>query len=51
VLDDELCVATGNGRVRILELKPAGKRLMAFKDFANGYRLTAGDRFLLQWSK
>ena len=50
-LDDELCVATGDGRIRILELKPAGKRLMAFKDFANGHRLIAGDRFLLQWSK
>jgi methionyl-tRNA formyltransferase len=50
-LDDDLCVATGKGRVRILELKPAGKRLMAFRDFANGYRLTAGDSFLAQWSK
>ncbi|MDP6544915.1 MAG: methionyl-tRNA formyltransferase [Phycisphaerae bacterium] len=48
-VDDELCVATGHRRVRILELKPAGKRLMAFSDFANGYRLSAGDRFL--WSK
>ena len=48
-VDDELCVVTGRGRVRILELKPAGKRLMAFSDFANGYRLSAGDRFL--WSK
>ena len=51
VVDDELCVATGRGRVRILELKPAGKRLMAFRDFANGYRLAAGDSFLLRWSK
>ena len=51
VVDDELCVATGRGRVRILELKPAGKRLMAFGDFANGYRVAAGDSFLLQWSK
>ncbi len=48
-VDDELCVVTGRGRVRILELKPAGRRLMAFSDFANGYRLSAGDRFL--WSK
>ena len=46
VVDDELCVATGRGRVRILELKPAGKRLMAFSDFANGYRVAAGDSFL-----
>jgi len=48
-VDDELCVATGRRRVRILELKPAGKRLMAFSDFANGYRVAPGDRFL--WSK
>jgi methionyl-tRNA formyltransferase len=45
MLDDELCVSTGSGWIRILELKPSGKRLMAFKDFANGYRLTAGDSF------
>ena len=53
VLDDELCVAAGAGRIRILELKPAGKRLMTFKDFANGHRLAAGDSFnsLLEWSK
>ncbi|MDP7637459.1 MAG: hypothetical protein QF577_07920 [Phycisphaerae bacterium] len=41
-----MCVATGAGRVRILALKPAGKRLMAFKDFINGYRVKAGDRFV-----
>jgi methionyl-tRNA formyltransferase len=50
-MDDELCVATGCGRLRILELKPAGKRLMAFRDFANGYRVSAGDGFLPLRSK
>ncbi|MDP7163372.1 MAG: methionyl-tRNA formyltransferase [Phycisphaerae bacterium] len=45
-VDGQLCVATGAGRVRILALKPAGKRLMAFKDFINGYRVKAGDRFV-----
>ena len=44
-LDNDLCVATGAGRLRILELKPAGKRLMAWRDFVNGYRVAAGDRF------
>jgi len=44
-LDDDLCAATGQGRLEILELKPAGKRLMAFKDFTNGYRVAAGDSF------
>jgi len=51
MLDEELCVSTGAGWIRIVELKPAGKRLMSFKDFANGYRLSAGDGFALSWSK
>jgi len=42
-LDDDLCIATGRDRLRILEIKPAGKRLMNWRDFANGYRLAAGD--------
>lgn len=44
-IDAELCVAAGEGRVRIVEIKPAGKRAMAWRDFANGYRVRAGDRF------
>ncbi len=44
-VDDDLCVTTGRGRLRIVELKPAGKRLMTWKDFVNGHRVTAGDRF------
>jgi methionyl-tRNA formyltransferase len=46
VFDDDLLVQTGSGRVRILEIKPAGKKLMAFDDFVNGYRVAAGDRFV-----
>lgn len=46
VLDGELCVAAGSGRLRIVEIQPAGKRLMMWKDFANGYRASAGDRFV-----
>ncbi len=45
VLDADLCVATGSGRLRIREIKPAGKRLMGWRDFANGYRAREGDRF------
>ncbi len=45
-LDDELLVGTGDGRVGIIEIKPAGGRLMAWKDFVNGYRVTPGDRFI-----
>ncbi len=44
-LDDELVVATGAGRLRIEQIKPAGKRLMDWRDFANGYRLAEGDHF------
>lgn len=46
VLDRDLCVAAGAGRLRIVEIQPAGKRLMPWKDFANGYRVTPGDRFV-----
>jgi methionyl-tRNA formyltransferase len=45
-LDGDLCTGTGDGRLRLLEIKPAGKRLMAWKDFVNGYRVRKGDRFL-----
>jgi len=44
-LDEDLCVAAGEGRVRIEQIKPAGKRLMAWQDFAHGYRPVPGDRF------
>lgn len=47
VLDRELAVGTGSGRLRIVEIKPAGKRQMAWKDFVNGYRAGAGDRFCM----
>jgi methionyl-tRNA formyltransferase len=39
-------VATGSGRLRILEIQPAGKRVMTWRDFVNGYRAAEGDRFL-----
>ena len=42
-VDGELCVATGNGRLRVVEIQPAGKRVMTWRDFVNGYRLTEGD--------
>lgn len=37
-------IQTGRGRVRLLEVKPAGGRLMPFEAFANGRRISAGDR-------
>ncbi|MHC4294509.1 MAG: methionyl-tRNA formyltransferase, partial [Planctomycetota bacterium] len=45
VLDTELCIATPGGRLRIEQIKPAGKKLMAWDDFVNGYRPSEGDRF------
>lgn len=45
-LADDLTVHTGDGRLEILELKVAGKRLMHWRDFVNGYRVAPGDRFL-----
>lgn len=45
-VDDDLCVATSAGRLRIRQIKPAGKRLMDWRDFANGYRVKPGSRFV-----
>jgi len=44
-LDADLAVACGTGRLAIERIKPAGKRLMNWLDFINGYRLQPGDRF------
>lgn len=44
-LDEALCVATGSGRIRIVRIRPAGKRLMEWEDFVHGYRPRPGDRF------
>jgi methionyl-tRNA formyltransferase len=46
VLDDQLAVATGGGRLEVVRLRPAGKRIMEWRDFVNGYRLTPGDSFV-----
>ncbi len=45
-LNDEMLVGTGDGLLRVVEVKPAGKRLMPWADFLNGSRLTPGDRFV-----
>lgn len=46
LLDEELHVICGKNRLEILELKPAGSRLMKYKDFANGRGLEPGDLFM-----
>ncbi len=45
-LDGELFVSTGKGRLCIEQIKPAGKKLMAWRDFVNGYRANEGDVFV-----
>lgn len=47
VLDKDMLVGTGGGgRIRIIEIQPAGKRVMDWRAFVNGYRPAAGDRFI-----
>lgn len=45
-LDKDMLVATAKGRLRILEIQPAGKRLMSWRDFVNGQRPAPGDKFI-----
>lgn len=45
VLDEHLRVTCGKNSLAISEIKPAGKRLMDWKSFVNGYRVKPGDRF------
>ena len=45
-LDEQLRVETGGGRLRVLEVTPAGKRLMSWRDFVNGYHPAGGDSFV-----
>ena len=46
-LDGELNVTAGRGHVGVLEIKPAGKRLMCWRDFVNGYHPQRGDGFVV----
>ncbi len=43
--DKGILAGTGEGVVAVKELKPAGSRLMNFKDFVNGYRVEEGEYF------
>ncbi len=43
----DLTVQAGAGRVRLLEVQPAGGKRMSFQAFANGRRIAAKDRFTL----
>jgi len=46
LVDQDLCVGAGRGRVQIEQIKPADRRLMSWRDFVNGYRVRPGDQFL-----
>jgi len=43
-VESQLEVATGNGLLRLEEIQPAGKRVLAADEFLRGYPLRAGDR-------
>lgn len=41
----KLFVATGNGTLQLLQIQPATKKVMAARDFINGYQLRTGEKF------
>ncbi|MEE8170338.1 MAG: methionyl-tRNA formyltransferase [Phycisphaerae bacterium] len=41
-------VLTGRGEIAVLEIQPAGSRVMSWDDFVNGRHVQPGDRFLSQ---
>lgn len=42
---DRLAIATGAGALLIQSVQPAGKRLLATREFLNGHRVQPGERF------
>ena len=46
ILDKDLNVICGKDALRIKKIKPAGKRLLDFKDFVNGRKTCPGDMFM-----
>ena len=45
-IDERLFVASRDGFLEILEIKPSSGRVMSWPDFVNGRHVTPGDRFL-----
>jgi methionyl-tRNA formyltransferase len=41
---DEVEIVTGQGRLRLIQIQPAGKRQMSANDFARGARNFVGSR-------
>ena len=46
ILDKDLNVICGKDALKIKKIKPAGKRLLDFKDFVNGRKTCSGDMFM-----
>jgi methionyl-tRNA formyltransferase len=44
-LDDQLHIATGDGLLEVLEIKPSSGRAMSWQDYRNGRRVQPDDRF------
>ena len=44
-LDENLNVICGEGALKIIKIKPAGGKLLEFKDFVNGRQTQPGDLF------
>lgn len=45
-IGETLTVATGRGAIELLEIKPAGGRVMDWQSFVNGRHVRPGDRFI-----
>ncbi len=45
-LDDNLNIICGEDALKITKIKPAGSRLMDFKDFVNGWAIQPADLFV-----
>jgi methionyl-tRNA formyltransferase len=43
---EDLTIAAGVGKLKVREVKPAGSKLMTWRDFVNGRRVRPGDRFI-----
>ena len=43
--NQSISIATGAGELSIVELQPAGKRVMTAEEFLRGYAVKAGDQF------
>jgi methionyl-tRNA formyltransferase len=44
--DESLDLVCGRDRLRIVQIKPAGSELMAFRSFVNGWHVQPGDRLV-----